>query len=87
MTIVKATSEEWQVWELEDSGLKMRRKPSKDKTSYEKCGYEDRKIVRWGDGQQREYLHQKTPELGKSGEVSRSRAGPARDVPWTGAQA
>ena len=42
MTVVKATSEEWQVWELDNSGLKMGRKPSKDKTSYEKCGCEDR---------------------------------------------
>lgn len=42
MTVVKVTSEEWQVWELDNSGLKMGRKPSKDKTSYEKCGCEDR---------------------------------------------
>ena len=42
MTVVKATSEEWQVWELDNSGLKLGRKPSKDKTSYEKCGCEDR---------------------------------------------
>lgn len=42
MTVVKATSEEWQMWELDNSGLKMGGKPSKDKTSYEKCGCEDR---------------------------------------------
>lgn len=37
-------------------------------------------IVRRGDGQQREHLHQKSPEPSKS-EVTRSRAGQVRDAP------
>ena len=43
MTAVKATSEEWQMWELDNSGLKMGGKPSKDKTSYEKYRMESRR--------------------------------------------
>lgn len=40
---VRAASQEWWVWELHDSGLKkMRRKPSKRKTSCEKYGCEER---------------------------------------------
>lgn len=64
------------MWELDNSGLKkMRRKPSKYKTSYEKRGCEETEVVWKSDGQQREHLHWQSPESGKSGEISWSSAG------------
>lgn len=62
MTVVRAASEEWGVWKLDDRGLKTtRRKSSKDKASYESVAVE-RERGHMGRGQAAERIS----TLGKS---------------------